>query len=275
VASGLTVLNTAHNIGPFVGESISDSLLSTQLFLATAALSSLILAAVTAERATAAAALRANEERLQSVVRCMTEGLIVRDSGGVVSECNTVAERLLGRGRDRLLGRPPGEVIGAAVDEHGEPLSGGRLLGDRALTGGASESGIVARVTRPDGTVAWVSASSGPVRDAAGDIAGVVTSLGDITSRREAEQRLVASERDTRTLAEEQSALRRIATQVAAEAPPNALFACVTEEVGRLLGAPSARVVRYEDDGRATIVGGWTQDGDGLPSFLDGRKNGW
>ena len=156
-------------------------------------------------------------------------------------------------------------MIGPAVDERGEPLTGGQLLGDRALTDGASESGIVARVTRPDGTAAWVSASSGPVRDAAGDIAGVVTSLGDITSRREAEQRLVASERDTRTLAEEQSALRRIATQVAAEAPPRALFAQVTEEVGRLLGAPSARVVRYEEDGRATIVGGWTEDGDGLP----------
>ena len=78
----------------------------------------------------------------------------------------------------------------------------------------------MARVTRPDGTAVWVSASSGPVRDAAGRIAGVVTSLSDITSRREAEERLVASERDTRTLAEEQSALRRIATQVAAEAPP-------------------------------------------------------
>ena len=41
VVSGLTVLNTAHNAGPFVRESITDSLLSTQLFLATAALTSL------------------------------------------------------------------------------------------------------------------------------------------------------------------------------------------------------------------------------------------
>jgi PAS domain S-box-containing protein len=265
LVSGLTVLNTAHNTGPFVRESITDSLLSTQLFLATAAVSSLILAAVTAERATAAAALRANEERLRSVVRCMTEGLIVREFGGVITECNAVAERLIGRSRDGILGRRPGDVIHPAVDERGEPLTGGQLLGDRALTDGASESGMVAQVTRPDGTAAWVSASSGPVRDAAGDIAGVVTSLSDITSRREAEQRLVASERDTRTLAEEQSALRRIATQVAAEAPPHALFAQVTEEVGRLLGAPSARVVRYEEDWRATIVGGWIEDGDGLP----------
>jgi signal transduction histidine kinase len=93
----------------------------------------------------------------------------------------------------------------------------------------------------------------------------VVTSLSDITSRRAAEERLVASERDTRTLAEEQSALRRIATEVAAEAPPRALFVQVTEEVGRLLNAPSVRVVRYEQDGQAVILGGWTEDGDGLP----------
>ena len=129
VASGLTVLNTAHNTGPFVRESITDSLLSTQLFLATAAVSSLILAAVTAERATAAAALRANEERLRSVVRCMTEGLIVREFGGVITECNAVAERLIGRSRDQLLGRRPGEVIGPAVDERGEPLTGGSCWG--------------------------------------------------------------------------------------------------------------------------------------------------
>jgi PAS domain S-box-containing protein len=274
VASGLTVFNTAHNAGPFVRESITDSLLSTQLFLATAALSSLILAAVTAERATAAAALRANEERLRSVVRCMAEGLIVRDQNGVITECNVVAERLIGLSRDRLLGRRPGDVIGPAVDERGSPLTGGELLGNRALTDGTAESGIVARVTRPDGPAAWVSASSGPVRDAAGRIAGVVTSLSDITSRREAEERLVASERDTRRLAEEQSALRRIATEVAAEAPPHALFAQVTEEVGRLLGAPSARVVRYEENERATIVGGWTDDGDGLPVGASVRLDG-
>jgi PAS domain S-box-containing protein len=195
----------------------------------------------------------------------MAEGLVVRDHDGVITECNAVAELLIGLSRDQLLGRRPDDVLGPGVDERGEPLTFGQLLGDRALTDSASDSGIVARLTRPDGTAVWVSASSGPVRDAAGRVAGVVTSLSDITSRREAEERLVASERATRTLAEEQSALRRIATQVAAEAPPGALFAQVTEEVGRLLGAPSVRVVRYEHGGRAAIVGGWTEDGDGLP----------
>src|SRR5512132_2705856 len=121
VVSSLTVWNTAHNAGPFVRESNTDSLLSSQLFLATAALTSLILAAVTAER----------------------------------------------------------------------------------------------------------------------------TRAGD----------------ELRALAGEQGALRRIATLVAGEPAPGAVFEHVTEQVARLLAVPSASVVRYEGDATATVVGRWRGPG--------------
>src|SRR3954452_2418964 len=62
VVCSLAVWNTAQNDGPFVRASLTTSLLSTQLFIATAALTSLLLAAVTAERPRAARALRAAEE---------------------------------------------------------------------------------------------------------------------------------------------------------------------------------------------------------------------
>jgi signal transduction histidine kinase len=62
VVCSITVWNTAQNDGPFVRDSITDSLLSTQLFIAISALTSLILAAVTAERTRAARALAATEE---------------------------------------------------------------------------------------------------------------------------------------------------------------------------------------------------------------------
>ena len=61
VVCAITVWNTAQNDGPFVRESITDSLLATQLFIAIAALTSLVLAAVTAERTRAAAALAQSE----------------------------------------------------------------------------------------------------------------------------------------------------------------------------------------------------------------------
>src|SRR4051812_44217294 len=240
LASALTVLNTAHNAGPFVRESITDSLLSTQLFMATAALTSLILAAVTAERTSAGEALRSNEERLRSIVRSMAEGLLVRDAQGVVTDSNEAAAELLGVRRDELRGRRPNDVIAQAVDEAGREVSGDRVLG---------ESGLVCRVTRRDGTSVWVSVSSGPVRDSKGRPEGVVTTLSDITQRREAQ--------------EEQTALRRIATLVAADSPSSTLFAQVTEEVGRLLGSQSASVFRYEGEDGAKIVGRWSEVPDG------------
>src|SRR3954469_21313609 len=209
LASSLTVLNTAHNAGPFVRESITDSLLSTQLFMATAALTSLVLAAVTAERSLAGTALRSNEERLRSIVRSMAEGLLVRDAQGRITDSNEAAAELLGVRRDELRGRRPNDVIAQAVDEAGREVSGDRVLG---------ESGLVCRVTRRDGTSVWVSVSSGPVRDSKGRPEGVVTTLSDITQRRESQ--------------EEQTALRRIATLVAADSPSSTLFAQVTEEVG-------------------------------------------
>jgi signal transduction histidine kinase len=61
VVCSITVWNTAQQDGPFVRDSITDSLLATQVFIATAALTSLVLAAVTAERTRAARALAASE----------------------------------------------------------------------------------------------------------------------------------------------------------------------------------------------------------------------
>jgi signal transduction histidine kinase len=124
----ITVWNTAHEQGPFVRDSITDSLLATQLFMATAALTSLLLAAVTAERTQTARALAVSE----------------------------AAQRML---------------------------------------------------------------------------------------------------------ADEQAALRRVATLVAAESAPSRLFQQVTEEVGRLLGLPGATVVQYDGTHTATVVGGWSEDG--------------
>jgi signal transduction histidine kinase len=64
-------------------------------------------------------------------------------------------------------------------------------------------------------------------------------------------------------LAEEQAALRRVATLVARGAPPEEVFAAVTEEVGRLLSVEYAHLGRYESDGTTmTIVAGWGRTGD-------------
>jgi len=128
VVCSITVWNTAQNNGPFVRDSITDSLLATQLFIAVTALTSLVLAAETAERTLAGAAL-------------------------------------------------------------------------------------------------------------------------------------AASEASQRALADEQAALRRVATLVASGVQPSRVFGQVTEEVARLLAVPGASVMRYDGSRTATVVGGWSEDG--------------
>ena len=55
-------------------------------------------------------------------------------------------------------------------------------------------------------------------------------------------------------LAEEQAALRRVATLVGRGVPSEEVFAAVTEEVGRLLPVEYAALGRYEPDGMVTVA---------------------
>jgi signal transduction histidine kinase len=66
---------------------------------------------------------------------------------------------------------------------------------------------------------------------------------------------------DLRGFAAEQAALRRVATLVARPAPPEEVFAAVTEEAGRLFTADVAVMNRYAPDGTGAVVGAWASTG--------------
>ena len=55
-------------------------------------------------------------------------------------------------------------------------------------------------------------------------------------------------------LADEQAALRRVATLVAREASPVELLASIAEEVARVLDVEAVGILRFEPDGTATLV---------------------
>ena len=63
-------------------------------------------------------------------------------------------------------------------------------------------------------------------------------------------------------LAEEQAALRRVATLVARGLPPTEIVAAVAEEAGRLVAIDGTRILRYEADGTATVIAGWSDSAD-------------
>ena len=79
----------------------------------------------------------------------------------------------------------------------------------------------------------------------------------DVTERRQAEA-------EAKRLADEQAALRRVATLVAREASQADVFAAIAEEIGQLLGTEEVRMLRYEDERSAVVVASRT-DTEHLP----------
>ena len=74
-----------------------------------------------------------------------------------------------------------------------------------------------------------------------------------------------ASRDELARLADEQAALRRVATLVARGLPPPEVFAAVAREVGLLLGVDATHMGRYEAGGAVTTVASWSGSANRLP----------
>ena len=70
---------------------------------------------------------------------------------------------------------------------------------------------------------------------------------------------------DLNRVADEQAALRRVATLVTQGASPDCLFAVVAEQVARVLEVPFVSIVRYESDGTVTMRASFAPWGEAFP----------
>jgi GAF domain-containing protein len=70
---------------------------------------------------------------------------------------------------------------------------------------------------------------------------------------------------ELKLLADEQAALRRVATLVAGGAEPRTIFDAVCEETGRLIGAASVNLTQFNPDGTNVPLAGWSLDGTHVP----------
>jgi signal transduction histidine kinase len=183
---------------------------------------------------------------------------------------------------------------------------GPTLVGRRSELGGRNVSTLVfetAQSARVDHLVAGdeevtASAREIGIRSSAGapiSVEGKLWGVMIATSVREnalpsgTEQRLAAftelvatalasaeARQELLRVADEQAALRRVATLVAQGASPATLFQAVAVETGQLLLADATVLSRYDPDGFLTRVGRWSTPGVGLPagdqSPLGGRN---
>ena len=187
-------------------------------------------------------ALRAQDD-LERFFALSLDMLCVADFDGFFTRVNPAFERVLGHTSEEMLREPFMSFVHpedreSTLAEFGSILSGGESV--------AFENRYRCR----DGSYRWIQWASTTDREV-----GLIYAVArDVTDARQAEAEL-------RTLLDEQAALRRVATLVAREGEHAGLFAAVAEEVGRLLSAEAAGIVRYEPQRVGTVVGTWSRDG--------------
>src|SRR3984885_3933867 len=200
--------------------------------------------------------------------------------------------RLLGTVQTNMLRYDPDDVA-TIVAVHGRGGDAAAVsVGDRYELGGRNATTLVFQTGRPAridgysgawgavGRAAGYRSSVGVPISVEGRLWGVigVGSTRDEQLPADSESRLAGfSERvatavanaqarvELRGFAEEQAALRRVATLVAGGAPPEEVFTAVPKEAGRLLKVDYTVVSRYDADGLVTVVGGWARTGPGRP----------
>ncbi len=202
------------------------------------------------ERCRAQEAVRDADARKSAILNAAFDCVVTMDHRGNIVEVNEATVKTFGYSAAELIGRelaalmiPPDlrEAHRRALIRYidtGQSRMINHPVELRGMRKDGSEFPVELAVTRPD--LPGRPLFCGYMRD--------------VTERRKAEEAL-------RRLAAEQAALRRVATAVAAEMDPAELFGLVTEEAGRLLGAQTANMVRYDGEGAAAVVGGWSAQG--------------
>jgi len=190
--------------------------------------------------------LRESEERRLAILNAAFDCIVTMDADGCVVEVNEATERTFGYTASEMVGRELAELIVPPElrEAHRQGVKRfvstgkGRMVGHPvelpAMRADGSEFPVEIAITQPK--LAGPPQFTGYMRD--------------VTDRKRDEEAL-------RSLAAEQAALRRVATTVA-QGAHDRVSAVVTEEVGRLLGAQTSNMVRFEADGGSIVVGAWS-----------------
>ena len=193
LAVGIAVWATAQGLSPFARGTLEERLMYLHTYMAVAAMTSLLLAAVLAERRSAVSGLRQSEERLRLALNAGRCGVWDWDIAG---SRLTWSERLF-----EFHGISPDSFAGRMEDftrlVHPEDVERVAQAIQRALDTG-EDYDLEFRAVRPDGTVRWLSTNGRALYDRTGRPVRMLGATLDMTERHEAEEertRLLARER--------------------------------------------------------------------------------
>src|SRR3954447_11333362 len=187
------------------------------------------------------------QDELDRIFKLSPDLITVADFEGHFTRVNPAVENVLGYTPEEFLAKPYLDLVHPDDRDRTQAEAGAIAQGKRTLS-------FSNRYRHRDGSYRTLEWTSTPVVED-GLMYGVAR---DVTERRAAEAELTR-------LAEEQVALRRVATAVARGSTPDQVFATVAEEVARLLGADSGTVDCYLADAECMVVGSWGQLSEAFP----------
>lgn len=204
------------------------------------------------ERKRAEKELLETTQALQALVQASPLSIIALDRQGAVTLWNPASERIFGWREEEVLGRPLPVIPLNKQEEHRAFRE--RVLNDQAFTG------IETRRLKKDGSYIDISLSTAPLRDAGGNIVGVMGLTTDITERKRMEDALRESEERYRLMVEgsDQVFFYRYnqghRLEYLSPSVRDVLGYEPAEEIGRsyddlLTGDPSDAIVREKMDG--------------------------
>ena len=149
------------------------------------------------ERREAARAIRESEENLAITLNSIGDAVIATDSHGRVTRMNPTAERLTGWTFADACGRPLPEVFHIVHADSGETVADPvqRVIAAGEVVGLANHTALLAR----DGQRYQIADSAAPIRNAAGEIVGIVLVFTDVSEQYRMEQALRDNEERYRT----------------------------------------------------------------------------
>jgi two-component system NtrC family sensor kinase len=141
------------------------------------------------KRKQAKEALRESQEKLRKMFESVTDGILVIDLDGIIIEANQRMVEIHGLGsKDELLGRNASEFV--APSDHERIANNMR----QALKQGRV-SGVEYTLLRADGTEFPAELSTSVLKSAAGNWAGHITIVRDVTERKAMEEQLMLTDR--------------------------------------------------------------------------------
>ena len=195
----IAVWETAHGMGPFGGGDMLRNLGSLYVFLAVAAVSTMLIAVVLGERERAERGIRESEARYRMLVERMNEGLVLQDHDGAMTFVSDRFCEIIGRPREWLIGK---RGLDLAVPEQREYW----YERHRARQQGSTDSFEIT-LQKGNGELMDAFVSPRPHFDADGKYAGSFALLMDVTERRRAERALRESEEKLRLIVENMTEL--------------------------------------------------------------------